>query len=39
MTPQENQPQRGGRKGYYAGQVEAEAARQGLTVEEYGTVT
>ncbi|WP_017200239.1 hypothetical protein [Arthrobacter sp. M2012083] len=27
---------RGRRKGYYARQVEAEAERQGLTVEEYG---
>jgi hypothetical protein len=36
MSQPENQPHRGGRKGYYARQVEAEAARQGLTVEEYG---
>ncbi|MFC8040118.1 hypothetical protein ACFUOZ_12250 [Paenarthrobacter sp. NPDC057355] len=33
-----NQPdsRRGRRKGYYARQIEAEAERQGLTVEEYG---
>ena len=36
MSQPHNQPQRGGRKGYYARQVEAEAARQSLTVEEYG---
>ena len=36
MSQPENQRQRVRRKGYYARQVEAEAARQGLTVEEYG---
>ncbi|MBT2537018.1 hypothetical protein [Arthrobacter sp. ISL-69] len=36
MSQPLEQPQRGRRKGYYARQVEAEAARQGLTVEEYG---
>ena len=36
MSQPQNQPQQGDRKGYYARQVEAEAARQGLTVEEYG---
>lgn len=36
MSKPENQPRRGRRKGYYARQVEAEATRQGLTVEEYG---
>jgi hypothetical protein len=36
MSEPKNQAQRGRRKGYYARQVEAEAARQGLTVEEYG---
>ncbi|MDR6505264.1 hypothetical protein J2805_000946 [Arthrobacter oryzae] len=39
MSPPENQPQRGDRKGYHARQVESEAERQGLTVEEYWTVT
>ncbi|MFF2843537.1 hypothetical protein [Paenarthrobacter sp. NPDC057981] len=34
MTPPERR--RGHRKGYYARQIEAEAERQGLTVEEYG---
>ncbi|MFJ4265912.1 hypothetical protein ACIPY1_05065 [Paenarthrobacter nicotinovorans] len=34
MTPPDNR--RGRRKGYYARQIEAEAERQGLTVEEYG---
>ncbi|MFW0772450.1 hypothetical protein ACLRGI_04710 [Paenarthrobacter nitroguajacolicus] len=34
MSQPENR--RGRRKGYYARQVEAEAERQGLTVEEYG---
>ncbi|MDQ0690062.1 hypothetical protein [Arthrobacter sp. W4I7] len=36
MSEPKNQAQHGRRKGYYARQVEAEAARQGLTVEEYG---
>jgi hypothetical protein len=36
MSQPDNQPRRGRRKGYYARQVEAEASRQGLTVEEYG---
>ena len=36
MSQPQNQPQQGDRKGYYARQVEAEAARQSLTVEEYG---
>lgn len=36
MSHRKNQSERGRRKGYYARQVEAEAARQGLTVEEYG---
>ena len=36
MSQPQTQPQQGDRKGYYARQVEAEAARQSLTVEEYG---
>jgi len=36
MNQPAEQPQPERRRGYYARQVEAEAERQGLTVEEYG---
>jgi hypothetical protein len=36
MSQREDRPHRGRKKGFYARQVEADAQRQGLTVEEYG---